>query len=116
MIIRKFRSLIASVVLLILFISCTEEKTQTTNICVLIDVTDERFKDENFISENIPKYLTLMGLDKNTGGYSGGEIKLSLINEVSDSKSKTIKIQAGKTGLMGENPLNRKDEVDRFYA
>lgn len=114
--IRIFRLLILYVALSIMCISCGEEKTQTTNICVLIDVTDERFKDENFISENIPKYLTLMGLDKNTGGYSGGEIKLSLINEVSDSKSKTIKIEAGKTGLMGENPLNRKDEVDRFYS
>ena len=57
-----------------------------------------------------------MKLDKETGGYSGGEIKLSLINEVSDSKSKTVKIEAAQTGLMGENKLNRKDEVDRFYG
>lgn len=103
--------------LILFFNSCQEEeKTQLTQICVLIDVTDERFKDENFVAENLPKFLKLMKLDKETGGFSGGEIKLSLINEVSDSKSKTIKIESAETGLMGENPLNRKDAVERFYA
>lgn len=100
---------------LITFASCKNEVAQTTQICVLIDVTDERFKDDNFVNENIPKFLKIMHLDKQTGGFSGGEIKLSLINEVSDSKSKTVKIASGETGLMGENPLNRKDEVERFY-
>jgi hypothetical protein len=101
---------------LFLLVSCKEEIAQTTQICVLIDVTDERFKDTNFISENLPQLLKLMKLDKNTGGFSGGKIKLSLINEVSDSKSKTIKIETGKTGMLGENPLNRKDAVAKFHA
>ena len=96
--------------------ACKEEKVQNTAICVLIDVTDERFKDDNFIADNLPKFLNLMKLDKETGGFSGGQVKLSLINEVSDSKSKTVKIEPGETGLMGENPLNRKDQVDKFYT
>jgi len=100
----------------ILFVSCKNELATNTQVCILIDVTDERFRDDNFVSENLPKYLKLMNLDKNTGGFSGGEIKFSLINEVSDSKSKTIKISSGKTGLLGENSLNRKDEVDKFYV
>ena len=70
---------------LFLMSSCKKEVAETTQICVLIDITDERFKDDDFVSENLPKFLILMKLDKNTGGYSGGEIKLSLINEVSDS-------------------------------
>ena len=102
---------------LVLFVtSCTEQVSKTTQICVLIDVSDERFKDDNFVAENLPKFLKLMNLEKETGGFSGGEIKLSLINEVSDSKSKTVMIKKGKTGLMGENPLNRKDEVEKFYV
>ena len=99
-----------------LLISCKNEVAKTTQICILIDVTDEKFQDKSFVSENLPKYLKLMHLDKNTGGFSGGEIKFSLINEVSDSKSKTIKITTGETGMLGENPLNRKDEVDKFYS
>jgi len=101
---------------LFLMFSCKKEVVETTQICVLIDITDERFKDDNFVSENLPKFLKLMKLDKNTGGFSGGEIKLSLINEVSDSKSKTVKLTTGETGMMGENPLNRKDAVDKFYT
>lgn len=105
----------AMLFMLLLFACSTEEQTKSTQICILIDITDERFKDNSFVSENMPKFLNLMHLDKNTGGYSGGEIKLSLINEVSDSKSKTVKIASAETGLLGENKLNRKDEVDRFY-
>lgn len=102
-------------IVVLLFFSCKTETPQNTSISVLIDVTDERFKDENFIDENLPKFLSLMKLDKESGGYSGGEIKLSLINEVSDSKSKTIKIAVGENGMLGENPLNRRDDIKRFY-
>ena len=105
---------IAVVLFALVLFSCKNEVTQNTQICVLIDVTDEKFKDDNFVEENLPKFLKLMKLDTESGGFSGGEIKLSLINEVSDSKSKTIKIAEAETGMMGENPLNRKDEVNRF--
>ena len=97
-------------------LACQPEKVETTAISILIDITDERFQDENFMEENLSKFLKLMKLDKEKGGYGGGEIKFSLINEVSDSKSLTTKIVAGKTGMMGENPLTRKDEVNRFCA
>lgn len=96
--------------------SCKTETPQKTAITVLIDVTDERFKDENFVGENLPKFMSLMQLNSKTGGFSGGEIKLSLINEVSDSKSLTVKIKVGETGMMGENPLNRLDDVKKFYS
>ncbi|QGY42467.1 hypothetical protein GM418_01995 [Maribellus comscasis] len=102
------------ILLLFTFASCKTEVAKTTDICVLIDVTDEKFRDENFVSESVPKLLKLMKLDKENGGYSGASIKLSLINEISDSKSKTAKIKAGETGMMGENPLNRRDEVVKF--
>lgn len=114
-IMKRFQIILSALLLLALFNSCKTESPQNTVISVLIDVTDERFQDDNFVAENLPKFLTLMKLDKETGGFSGGEIKLSLINEVSDSKSKTVKIDVGETGMMGENPLNRKDEVERFY-
>lgn len=109
---------VAILILLLAFLltSCKNEVVTTTQICVLMDVTDESFQDETFVADNLPKYLKLMKLDKSIGGFSGGEIKFSLINEVSDSKSKTVKIASGKTGMMGENPLTRKDEVDKFYA
>ena len=96
--------------------ACKSEIPQYTAITVLIDVSDEKFRDENFTAENVPKFLSLMKLDNKTGGFSGGEVKVSLINEVSDSKSKTIKIASGETGMMGENPLNRLDEVKRFSS
>jgi len=105
-----------SLVLLFLLtiLSCKKQEVQNTQLCVLIDVTDEKFKDNNFIDENVPKFLQLMKLDSEDGAYSGGEVKLSLINEVSDSKSKSIKIETAETGMLGENPLNRRDEVNRF--
>lgn len=112
----NIKKYISGLFILWLLVSCQQEKVQNTRVCVLIDVTDEKFRDDKFISENLPKFLTLMKLDKESGGFSGGAIKLSLINEVSDSKSKTVKIDVGETGLLGENPLTRKDEVERFYS
>lgn len=102
--------------LLILSQGCTKEMATTTNISVLVDVTDAKFQDENVVSETLPKLLKLMNLDKDKGGFSGGEIKFSLINEVSDSKSKLVKLNKAESGLLGENPLIRKDEVTAFLT
>lgn len=112
----SYTKFIVVVISVFAYFSCTnqKEKSRTTLVCVLIDVSDERFKDENFIHENLPKYFKLMNLDKSSGGFSGGELKFSLINEISDSKSKLVKIEKGEDGLMGENPLTRKDNVNQF--
>ena len=112
--IQKFFILIMP--LFLLFSGCKEETVTTTHICVLIDVTDKKFQDDNVVSETLPKLLKIMNLDKDNGGFSGGEIKFSLINEVSDAKSKTIKLKTAKPGLLGENPLVRKDEVTAFFT
>ncbi|WP_167615485.1 hypothetical protein [Maribellus sediminis] len=110
----KIKYSIIALLLVLIFSSCKKQEVQYTQVCVLIDVTDEKFRDDNFVTENLPKFLKLMKLDQASDGFSGGEIKLSLINEVSDSKSKTIKIATAETGMLGENPLNRRDEVQRF--
>ncbi|WP_167605195.1 hypothetical protein [Maribellus sediminis] len=110
----KIKYSIIALLLVLIFSSCKKQEVQYTQVCVLIDVTDEKFRDDNFVTENLPKFLKLMKLDQESDGFSGGEIKLSLINEVSDSKSKTIKIATAETGMLGENPLNRRDEVQRF--
>lgn len=113
---KQLQTIFTILAFALLFGSCKTETPQKTAIAVLIDVTDERFKDENFSAENLPKFMSLMQLNTETGGFSGGQIKMSLINEVSDSKSGTVKIDVGKPGMMGENPLNRKDEVEKFYS
>jgi len=113
---RNIKKTVGIILLAFCSFSCLEnEQPKYTQLTVLMDVTDEHLKNENFVSENLPKYMELMQLDPQTGGFSGGEVKLTFINEVSDSKSKTIKIEKGEPGLMGENPLTRKDEVMRFY-
>ena len=104
-------------VTMLFFLSCgtKREQIQYTQISVLLDVTDEHLQNVNFAEENLPRLMKLLKLDRQKGGFSGGEVKLSIINEVSDSKSKTIQIGKGEPGLLGENPLTRKDEVQRFY-
>ena len=112
----KFKHYIFLLILVLTTISCKKQKVQNTQICVLIDVTDEKFRDDNFVEENLPKLLRLMKLDEESSGFSGGEIKLSLINEISDSKSKMVRIDVAETGMMGENPLNRRDKVKNFSS
>lgn len=112
----KMQSILMGIVALVLLFQGCKKETTTTSICVLIDITDAHFKGENVVSETLPKLLKLMHLNKRTGGFSGGEVKFSLINEISDSKSKTVKLNKAESGLLGENPLIRKDEVTAFIS
>ncbi len=96
------------------FWGCKTEEATTTSICLLLDVSDERFNNEKFLPDNINSILHLMKLDREKGGFSGGEVKISLINDISDSKSEKASIPAAKPGLLGQNPLIRRDEVVKF--
>jgi hypothetical protein len=109
----KLNGLILIITLLIIS-SCKTETSVFTSICILIDVTDEKFNDTSYLPDNISSILNLMQIDKENGGFSGGEVKFSLINDISDSKSKTVVINKAKPGLLGQNPLIRKDEVEKF--
>ncbi len=113
---RIYQILIGAFLTCIMILGCEKEKVTNTNICVLIDVTDTRFQNETMVAETLPKLLKMMHLNKEEGGFSGGEIKFSLINEVSDSKSQKVKLKTAEPGLLGENPLIRKDEVSAFLT
>lgn len=112
----RCRNQLFLLVMILFTLSCKKQEVQNTQVCALIDVTDEKFQDTGFTNENLPHILKLMKLDEENGGYSGGEVKISLINEISDSKSKSVLIEPAETGMLGENPLNRRDEVKRFKA
>ena len=96
--------------------ACNEEKASTTIITFLLDITDDKFYTEHFNSVNANSILKLMNLNKEQGGFSGGEVRVSLINDVSDSKTRKTSIATAEGGLLGQNPLIRRDEVVRFHS
>jgi len=111
----KPQSLIISLCALLVFLSsCKEEIPPSTGIYILIDVSEEKFKNPEFVSGNTSSILKLMNLDKEADGFAGGEVRFSLINDISDSKSARVAINPARPGILGENPLVRKDEVERF--
>lgn len=56
-----------------------------------------------------------MKVDQVHGGYSGGQVRLFLINDISESKFRNIVLEEGHPGLLGQNPLDRIDVIKVFY-
>lgn len=99
----------------IFFSNCgTEEKF--TEVYVLIDVTDKTLKENKAVNQSIPKILKKIGVSSQNGGYSGGEVKLFLINELSESISSTFRIEKGVQGMLGDNILDRQDKIKEFES
>jgi hypothetical protein len=83
---------------------------------MLIDVTDHTLKNRDLLKSSIPQILTAIGVSTSSGGYSGGEVKIFTINDLSDSPSKTVTLRRGVDGALGQNPLDRLDEIKAFEA
>lgn len=101
---------------MLLLLGCSDEeaKIKFTNVFILVDVTDQVFRDQNVVVENVPRLLKMMNIDTMTAGMSGGEVKLFTINDLSETKSSTVKLAQGVAGLLGQNPLDRQDEIKKF--
>jgi hypothetical protein len=87
-----------------------------SDVYILIDVTDKSFRDNNIILESVPKILNKMNIDPDKLGMSGGEVKIFTINDLSETKSLTVKLPQGVEGLLGQNPLDRQDEIKKFQS
>jgi hypothetical protein len=81
---------------------------------VFVDVTDSLFRSPSRYLPDIPVMLHKMNIDTAKGGYDGAELRLFLINDLSESKSTARRLEEGNSGMMGENPLDRLDEVRKF--
>ncbi|MBN1822019.1 MAG: hypothetical protein JW833_14960 [Prolixibacteraceae bacterium] len=112
----KTISSVLFLIAIILVSSCKKEVPPTTGITVLIDVSDEKFRSPDFVSGNTASILKIMKIDNDEGKFAGGSVKFSLINDISDSQSQQVSLKTGKPGLMGENPLIRNDEVNKFIS
>ena len=100
-----------------LFYGCGDtQKVKLSDVYIMIDVTDKDFKDENVISESVPKILKKMNIDPTKADMAGGEIKIFTINDLSETKSTTVKLAQGLEGLLGQNPLDRQDEIKKFQS
>jgi len=103
--------------LFIVFYSCnTEQAEKYTDVYVFIDITDSASVQASTYQSSIPEILKTIGVDTSSGGYSGGEVKFFLINDISNSQSEKIVLKRGNKGLLGQNPFDRLDEIKDFQS
>lgn len=95
-------------------LGCTQEKPKFTTVYVFIDVTDSLFRPASRYLPDIPLILREMNVDTVKGGYDGAELRLFLINDLSESKSTARRLEEGTPGMLGQNPLDRLDEIKKF--
>ena len=81
---------------------------------VFVDVTDSVFRSAPHYVSDVPLILRKMNIDTLKGGNDGGELRLFLINNLSESKSRVRQLKKGISGLLGDNPLDRIDEIKKF--
>ena len=95
---------------------CKNELSETefTNIYILIDVTESKLVEGSLLQSSISEILQTIDVSTSHGGVAGCEIKIFTINDLSNSKSITVKLQPGMSGLLGQNPLDRIDEIKTF--
>ncbi len=95
-------------------LGCTEEKPKFTTVYVFIDATESLFRSPSHYLPDIPSILRMMNVDTVKGGYNGAELRLFLINDLSETKSTVRRLEVGVSGMLGQNPLDRLDEVKKF--
>jgi hypothetical protein len=110
----KIKVTIIVLFFLIILFSCSKEKEKYTDVYVFIDVTDSTSLQTDNYQSSIPEILKAIGIDTISGGYSGGEVKFFLIDDISNSKSEKIVIKRGNPGVLGQNPFDRMDEINNF--
>ena len=100
--------------LLSLVAACTSREHRTTAVYVFVDVTDSLFRHAATYRGDLDQILKLMSVDTLRGGPDGGEVRVFLISDLSESKARSRQLAPGVTGLLGQNPLDRLDEVRAF--
>ena len=95
-------------------LGCTQEKPKFTTVYVFVDETDSLFRTASHYLPDIPLILRKMNIDTVNGGFDGAELRLFLINDLSESKSTVRRLEEGSPGMLGQNPLDRLDEVKKF--
>lgn len=100
----------------ICLLGCAKTQPKFCSVYLFIDVTDTEFKSTPRYLSDIPLILRKMNVDSSRGGNDGGELRLFLINDLSESKSIVLQLAKGVPGLLGQNPLDRIDEIKKFAS
>lgn len=93
-----------------------DQKTiKSTSIYLFIDLTDTAFRDLKTYLPDLPIIMDKIGVDTISGGFNGGEVKIFLIGNVSQTRHETINLKVGTSGLLGQNPIERIEDIKKFY-
>jgi len=98
----------------LLVMACEGEKPSLCTVYVFLDATEAKYREANHYLSDLPIILRKMNVDTVHGGNNGAEVRFFLINDLSESKSKVRLLSQGVSGMMGQNPLERRDEIKKF--
>ncbi len=105
---------IASLIIPFLILSCEVDTPKTIGVYAFVDVTDGSVEIQSIIDNDLKQISNFTEVSEELGGNNGVEFKVFEINNLSESNSKTIVLNEGIPGMLGQNNLDRIDEVKRF--
>jgi len=112
----SYLTVVAGLLFLCFLQGCGEsEPALTTEVYVFIDVTDSiHLGNKAQYHKSLDEILDKMGVDTASAQPAGGEVKFFLLDDVSNSISKKAYLSTASSGLLGENPFDRMDEIKQF--
>lgn len=103
------------VAITILFFSCGESKEiKHIDISLFIDVTNGNTINESQVDNLIERIFSYSDISLDTGGDNTVDFVVYELNQVSESTSIKFHLEPGVSGLLGQNPLDRIEEIKAF--
>lgn len=102
--------------LLIGFLSaCNNEVVKHDLYYIMLDKTDTTLNYNDLLSSSREEILELSQLTLEGSSPNGCSVRTFEINSLSNNRSDEVELKKGSIGLNGDNPLDRNEEIKKFY-
>lgn len=112
--IRKLTSKLLLLSVLLLHTACSTEKPNNISVSLFIDVTSGKTISENEVENLINRLFSYAEISLITGGDNSVDFAVYQLNQLSESVSVKFHLEPGVSGLLGQNPLDRIEEIKAF--
>ncbi|MCC6283650.1 MAG: hypothetical protein IT262_23800 [Saprospiraceae bacterium] len=93
---------------------CGTSRPYTTAVSVLCDVSEKEYTDSAGYRKDRAMFTGFIVGDTSKPGNEGGYIRLTALNALSQNTVHSATLPSPEAGILGSNPLNRKDEINAF--
>jgi hypothetical protein len=112
---HMYKQVLLAVLLIGLFGACNNEAIKSDLYYIMLDKTDTTLNYNYLMKSSREEILELSELTLEGSSPNGCSVRTFEINSLSNNKSDEVELKKGSIGLNGDNPLDRNEEIKKFY-